>query len=261
MTTISGIMPLRRAVALGYPFEMAIRSLRLFCDEVVVAVDPTSGDGTVERVRALGVDRVVESVWDASNTVGGSEITKQTRVAYDASLGDWVLSLQADEVLHERDVATVRSAVYSAERTGVDALEFFRIYFFGTLDRVRTNWSLWIARLARRGRWLPGNDGMVLRPATSEPKCIRLPRDAAIYHYSRIGDPAAIAERVRTLDMMFHPKDRVAASAPPYDFGLRKLDTYVVGAPQETDPIASVEHFDPSRHPAEALTHFAEFIR
>lgn len=100
---ISGVMPLRNAVRLGYPFDLAVGSLQRLCAEVVVLVDPTSEDDTVKRVRALGPDRIVESVWDMGNHAGHvhGEIAKQTTVACTAVMGDWISSLQADEVLHE----------------------------------------------------------------------------------------------------------------------------------------------------------------
>ena len=85
---LSGILPLRNGVSLGYPFDLAIRSLQRLCDEVVVSVDPTGDDGTLERVTAMDV-RVIESRWDMTNHRAhdgvSSEIAKQTAIAVAAA--------------------------------------------------------------------------------------------------------------------------------------------------------------------------------
>jgi glycosyltransferase involved in cell wall biosynthesis len=68
----------------------AIESLRC-CDEIVV-VDSGSCDRTVEIAQNLGV-RVVESPWPG--------YAKQKNVAAAEACNDWILSLDADEVLSE----------------------------------------------------------------------------------------------------------------------------------------------------------------
>lgn len=266
--TISGIMPLRNAVKLGYPFELALRSLQRFCDEVVVAVDPTSEDETLTRVRALGV-RVVESVWDLDNHgghEGKSEIAQQTQVALDAATGDWILSLQADEVLHEEAVAFVRNTV--AQKSPYVGYELPRLYFYGGLDWIRKDWTMPLVRLFRRGFLFPdpfcgamnfvpppmtaveiGVLGQVL-PASRSPGAVFL-TGTAIYHYSRVGDPQAVALRVRNLDTFYHEPGELLTEpeVPKYDFSeLRQLDTYVREHEKELAATELLQFF--GTHPA-----------
>lgn len=247
---ITGVMPLRNATKLGYPYELALRSLRPLCDEVVVLVDPSSEDDTLARVRALDPDKVVESVWDMTNHEGHTncEISVQTAKAVEAASGDWVFSLQADEVLHESDAAELRRVAGHAERAGVTGLELTRLYFYGSLAKVRLDWSLWLLRFFKRGCWKPDVDGaMRFDPVGVQRRWQVLPN---IYHYSRVGDPQKVAERVRNLDTFFHAPEKVAAEVGPYDYGqLRKLDTYVVGAKIEEDRQAQLVDFEVSRHP------------
>ncbi len=66
--------------------ERAVRSLA-FCDEVVV-LDSGSTDGTVEKAEALGA-RVLRTDWPG-------HVAQKNR-ALDASAGEWVLSIDADE--------------------------------------------------------------------------------------------------------------------------------------------------------------------
>jgi hypothetical protein len=258
--TISGVIPLRNAVKLGYPFELAIRSMRPFCDEVIVLVDPTSEDNTLGRVRALQPDIIVLSPWDMTNHHGHAncEISVQTAHACTAASGDWIFSLQADELLHEADVEPLRAAVEAAQRDGITGLELERLYFYGSLERVRADWTFWLLRLFKRGRWKPDVDGaMRFDPVQSDER--RLRTDAArLFHYSRVGDAKTIAERVRNLDLFFHAPARVqSGELPPYDFSkLRKLDTYVVGHAAEADEQAQLMQFPLGCHPALALEHF-----
>lgn len=258
--TISGIMPLRNAVKLGYPFALALQSLRRLCDELVVLIDPESEDGTLAAVRGLGLaDRIVRSVWDMGNHAGHTncEISVQTAKAAAAAEGDWIFSLQADEVLHEAETTGVRAAIASADLMGVSGLELGRLYFYGGLGQYRDDWTQWLLRLFKRGLWRPDVDGaMRFDPIFPGERSWKIP--ARIYHYSRVGDPQAISERVRNLDRFFHAPDRVAAGAiAPYDFtAMRKLDTYVTGHKHEPAQDARLLEFPMADHPAGVVEHF-----
>lgn len=256
---ISGVMPLRNAVKLGYPFRVAIRSLRPLCDEVVVLVDPTSEDDTLEQVRALGVDRIVESVWDMNNHQGHTncEISVQTQKVCEAASGDWIMSLQADEVLHEDSAAELRAHIARAEGSSVTGIEMSRLYFYGSLEQYRVDWTLWLLRLFKRGLWKPDVDGaMRFDPIDRSHLSMRVPND--LFHYSRVGNARQIADRVRNLDSFFHAPEKIATGdLPPYDFDtLRKLDTYVVGTSPEVDPGAQLAPYRLEEHPRAALEYF-----
>jgi hypothetical protein len=262
---ISGIIPLRNAVKLGYPFELAIRSMRPLCDEIVVAVDPTSEDDTLTRVRNLPVwvDEIVESPWDLSNHDGlNDEIAKQTAIALERATGDWVLSLQADELLHENEIAVLREAPANAEKQGWTALELARVYFFGSLTRYRSDWTVFLPRLFKRGHWRPDEKSGAMYFVPAVPgvrKAVLSP--PKIYHYSRVGDPGMIARRIRNLDTFYHAQDKIQAEheVAPYTFECRKLDTYVIGYQAEIEPSAEVVDFPLSGHPATALEYFKGF--
>lgn len=257
---ISGILPLRNGVKLGYPFDLAIRSLLPLCDEVVVSVDPTSEDDTLARVRAIPGVKVVESVWDMSNHDGhrNCEISVQTRRLLKEVRGPWVFSLQADEILHEGEVDVIREAVLAAEARGVTGLEMRRLYFYGSLSRLREDWTLWMVRLFKRDLWMPDVDGAMRFDPVGGQLAQRV-HAARIWHYSRLGDPRQIAERVRNLDRLFHAPEKVQAGPlPPYDFGrTRKLDTYVIGHEAE-EAEAVLSSFDPLLHPWTAREAFRE---
>lgn len=257
---ISGILPLRNAIKLQYPFEIAIASLRPLCDELVIGVDPTSEDDTLKVVRALRPDRIVESAWNMDNHQGHTncEITVQTQKLCDAAQGDWIFSLQADELLHEDDLPRLRRLTKEIEVQGGSALELQRLYFYQTLEQLRRSWTLWMVRLFKRGCWKPDVDGAMRFDPVDERQRKYRSQDAAIYHYSRVGDGQIVAERVRNLDRFFHAPSKVkGGSLEPYDFRTtRKLDSYVVDHVDETDQDAGLEPFERRRHPALAQGFF-----
>lgn len=259
--TITGIMPLRNAVKLGYPFELAVRSLARLCDETIIGVDPTSEDDTMKRVASLAPSRIVESAWDMTNHrghKGESEIARQTAILCDEARGDWIFSLQADELIHERDVATIRLLVDWASSTNVvTGLEFPRYYFWG-LDRMRENWTVSLLRLFKRGCWQPDGFSGAMQFVPVDNQARRVCDGAGIYHYSRVGDPRLIAQRVRNLDTFYHDPKLVADadSIAPYAFEPRKLDTYVIGYRAEPDPDAGLVPFPLHAHPEGVLEHF-----
>jgi glycosyltransferase involved in cell wall biosynthesis len=109
---ISGFTFCRDAVRFDYPVEESIRSLLPLVDEYVVAVG-TCDDGTLELVRSIGDPKlkIVESVWDESLRKDGLVYAQQTNLALSHCRGDWAFYLQADEVVHEDDLARVRSTL------------------------------------------------------------------------------------------------------------------------------------------------------
>lgn len=272
---LSGILPLRNGVRLGYPFDLAIRSLQRVCDEVVILVDPTSEDDTVSRVRALGPHILVESPWDMTNHRAGegqSEIARQTAIALEHATGDWVLSLQADEVLHAGERTTLRNDIARADAEGVVGIELERLYFYGGLDRVRADWTMPLLRLFRRTAYRPDPTcgAMSFLPTCVYPGRGGVPaprqmRSAArIYHYARVGDPALMAQRVRNLDTFYHAPETVAApeEVPAYDASVcRKLDTYVRGTVPEEAPRARLIPFPLDGHPPGVVAHYLEHTR
>ncbi|MCA8963036.1 MAG: glycosyltransferase [Planctomycetes bacterium] len=86
-----------------------LESARTVCDELVV-VDTGSKDRTPEIARDRGAI-VVRHPWKA-------DFSEARNRALDAATGDWVLQLDADEVLSPRGAPLVRAAVESTEVAG-----------------------------------------------------------------------------------------------------------------------------------------------
>lgn len=136
--TISAFTFVRNGFALGYPFLQSIQSLLPVVDEYIVVVGK-GNDGTREAVAALNDSRIkiVDTIWDESLRVGGKVFAQQANIGMDACsrTADWLFHLQADEVLHESELPTLKAALQAAaSRNDIDGLLFPFIHFYGDYD-------------------------------------------------------------------------------------------------------------------------------
>jgi len=240
MNKFHGITLIRNGEALGYPYKVVIDSMKEFCDEVWVNVDPGEDD-TLSIVKKLDVN-VIESKWDMNRMDRGQELSRQANLLLpNIPLGDWVIYLQADEVIHPFWGNLMRRFVgnpnlYNDAGLPFTAFELYRAYFWRDLQTIRGRWSMYLARIFQRGYAEVTEDGMsikvnsgrVFRPAFADYAQWLTDRGPVpfIYHYSRIGDPFLISKRVSILDGLFHPKETIPDNPPPYDFVTREFDCY-----------------------------------
>ena len=135
---VSGLTILKNAVRLDYPFRESIRSLLPMCQEVVVVVG-ASEDGTLDAVKALADPRIriVESVWSDRVQPRKGVLAQQTNVGLHLCMGDWVVYLQANEVLHEQSLPGLLDAMDRYRQDSrVEALLLERLSFWGDYEHV-----------------------------------------------------------------------------------------------------------------------------
>src|SRR5690242_21427860 len=150
---ISGFTIVRNAVRLDYPIVPAIRSILDLCDEVIVNVG-ASEDETRDVVVGIGDPRirVLDTVWDFSR--GGGTLAFETNRAMAACRGAWGVYIQADEVLHETGVATLREALRQWDGDlRVEGLLVDYLHFYGDFDTLATDrhWYRREVRVVRLG--------------------------------------------------------------------------------------------------------------
>ncbi|MFM8456405.1 MAG: glycosyltransferase, partial [Ignavibacteria bacterium] len=130
---ISGCTFVRNGFLLGYPVKESLHSLLSLCDEVIIAIG-NSEDETLQYVQSLNNPkvRIIETIWDDSLREGGKILAQQTNIALEQCTGDWVIYLQADEVLHEKDRELLKSSMHRAnQRPEIEGLLFQYLHFFG----------------------------------------------------------------------------------------------------------------------------------
>ena len=135
---VSGLTIIRNGLRLDYPFLEVIRSALPICDEYVVVVGD-SDDGTREAVVALGDPkiRIIDTVWSPLVTPRKCTLAQQTNIGLHQCRGRWCLSLQGNEVLHERDLPHIRSLLEQhAHDPRIEALLFERLTFWADYQHI-----------------------------------------------------------------------------------------------------------------------------
>lgn len=134
--TISGFSYIRNGFKYQYPFLESIQSILPICDEFVMAIGDST-DGTREAVEALKSPKIkiVDTVWDEQMRQGGKIFAQQANIALNACTGDWLFHIQADEIIHEQDLPTIKKAIEDADpNPKVEGLLFDFLNFYGSYN-------------------------------------------------------------------------------------------------------------------------------
>jgi glycosyltransferase involved in cell wall biosynthesis len=212
--SVSGFTFVRNAIRFDYPLRESLLSLMPLCDEVVVAVGQ-SDDGTLELVKSLddGRLKIVETVWDDSLREGGRVLAQQTDIALARCSGDWCIYLQADEVLHEKDHAKLRSVIAAAhDDPGVEALLMRYLHFYGSYDFIGAGrqWYRQEIRAVRNtGSVVSWGDaqGFRRRDGESFEKLRARRTDVRVFHYGWVKHPRVQMEKQRAANRFWHDDD------------------------------------------------------
>jgi hypothetical protein len=202
---VSGFTILRHAIRLGYPFESSIRSLLPLVDELVVGIGD-GDDGTWEVVEAIGDSRLrpFRSTWKLPGD-GGRVLADQTNLALERCTGDWAVYLQADEVLHEDDLAAVRDAMRRHLHRRTEGLVFTYLHFWRDGQYVTDDWLRFYPRAVRairQGRGVESTGdacGFVHRRGTRTRGLLKGDAGARVFHYGWCNPPDVQQARVENL--------------------------------------------------------------
>lgn len=216
--TISGFTFVRNAAILCYPFIESIRSILDVVDEFVIALASSSeGDTTLEKLLLLKSDkiRIIHTDWDIQSYTGGSEYARQTNIAKSHCTGDWLIYLQADEVMHENDTPLIRQACEQYHHnTAVEGFLCSYYHFWGDYDHYLP-FHGWYAREIRIIRNLQTiqsvGDAQSFRSVTFDDgrithklQVIKLP--VRIYHYGWVRHPALMENKNQAARENYHGK-------------------------------------------------------
>jgi glycosyltransferase involved in cell wall biosynthesis len=132
----SGMTILRNTIQFDYAFEESIRSALPLCDEFIVVVGQ-SDDGTREAVEAMNEPKIqiVDTEWSKRIEPQKLVLAQQTNIGLHLCRGDWVIYLQANEVLHESSLPVLEKAMdQHREDPRVEALLLERLEFYMDYD-------------------------------------------------------------------------------------------------------------------------------
>lgn len=204
---VSGFTFIKDAMKFSFPVIESIKSILPICDEFIVNVGK-SCDGTLDLIGSIKDEKVkiIESEWNPYLKYKGRILAEQTNIALSKCTGDWCFYLQADEVVHERDLPIISKCMeeeLSDER--VEGLIFNWIHFYGDywtfIDSY--HWYQREVRIIRNYRgitsWSSAQgfrvNGRKLRVKST---------GAHIYHYGWVRPPKVMAEKKRYHDSLHH---------------------------------------------------------
>ncbi len=261
---ISGFTMGKNTLKLYYPMKQAIESILPICDEFVVALgDSDSDDKTREAILSIGSDKIkiIDTVWDIEKYPRGMENAHQTDIAKQHCTGDWLFYLQADEVVHEKDLPAIRERCEELlNDREVEGLLFRYHHFWGDYDHAHNShkWYKNEIRIVRNDpeihswesaqsfRRIPNFDMLNYRQqeGTFKLKVARV--DAHIYHYGWVRPPELMRTKTKALDTIHKGKQWVENARE------HQIDYYDYG------PLHLVERFE-GTHPAVMQTWIADF--
>ncbi|WP_129714295.1 glycosyltransferase family 2 protein [Pedobacter sp. SYP-B3415] len=230
---VSGFTFIRNAVANDYPVKEAILSALPLCDEFIVALG-NSTDNTEALIRSIDSDkiRVVHTVWDETLRAGGAVFAEETNkaLAETAKDADWLVYIQADEVMHEKDLPLIKDAMQSAlTNSRIEGLLFQYKHFYGSYDYIAES-RRWYRREIRILKNLPGmhsyRDAQGFRRNGEKIKVKEIA--ASIYHYGWVKPPKNLQGKVRNFNRYYQEEAWIEVNYPAgEEFDMRNADRLV----------------------------------
>ncbi len=206
---IAGFTFVRNAIRFDYPVVESIASLLPLVDELVVAIG-NSDDDTQLLIQSINSPKIkiIHTVWDDQLREGGRVLAIETDKALAAVSpdADWVFYLQADEVLHEKDLPVIRKAMEQFHQNPqVEGLLFHYHHFFGTYDFIGDN-RTWYRHEIRAMKPHPKlhayRDAQGFRIGNRKIKVIEIPAD--IYHYGWVKPPEKQQAKQQSFHKLWH---------------------------------------------------------
>ena len=259
---ISGCTFVRNGFLLGYPVKESLHSLLSICDEVIIAIG-NSEDDTLQYVQSLNDPKIkiIETIWDDSMREGGHILAQQTNIALEQCTGDWVIYLQADEVLHEQEIETLKSSMIMADqRPEIEGLLFRYLHFFGDYAHIGMG-RQWYRREIRAfkntGSITSWRDAQGFRVKESQSifrklRVMEVP--VSIYHYGWVRNPSAYLRKQAAFGRLYHDDTWLSEHLPKseefpmcHELGLFTGNHPKIMHERIKDDAVWTKHFDPSR--------------
>lgn len=226
---IAGFTIIRNAIQYDYPVVESIRSVLPLVDHFYVSVGQ-SVDGTRALIENMNEDKIIilDSIWDDNLREGGKVLAAETNKAFQQIPGyfDWVVYIQADELMHEDDLPIIKKAMEKwQDYPKIDGLLFNYKHFYGSYDYlgVSPKWYRHEIRVIRNDKIIYSyRDAQGFRKGNNH-KLLVKPVNASIFHYGWVRPPDKMKLKVHDFEKLWN-KEIVAISAETLDFDYQGID-------------------------------------
>lgn len=221
---ISGFSYVRNGIDFDYPFLEAIQSILPICDEFIVVLGDST-DSSREAILNLNSDKIkiIDSVWDMNNRKGGKVFAQQSNIGLDHVTGDWAFHIQADEVIHEKDLPKILKAIHSYNSNPeVEGLLLPFTHFWGTYNYIRTSRRVHkneirvlrnnqLIRAYRDSQGFRKYSSIEAYEAGEKGKKLFVKKvDAPVFHYNGVRSKKTQEKKVHTFNCMYTPEMSVS---------------------------------------------------
>lgn len=207
---VTGFTFIRNAIKLDYPIVEAIKSILPICSDFVVAVG-NSEDITLQLIKSIDPNkiRIIETIWDDTLRENGAVLAVETNKAFHAisNESDWAFYIQGDEVIHEKYLPTIQSAMIAfKDRKEIDGLLFNYHHFYGSYDYIgaSSKWYREEIRIIKNDKSIYSyKDAQGFRKGNNE-KLNVAAIPAFVYHYGWVKDPRAMQIKQESFNRLWH---------------------------------------------------------
>lgn len=155
---ISGFTFVRNAELFYYPIKESILSVLSMVDEFVIALGNSDAhDNTLAIIQSIQSEKIkiVDTIWDLQKYQHGRVFAQQTDLAKNFCTGDWLIYLQADEVIHDQDLQLIQNACKTHyPNNEIEGFTLNYIHFWGDYNHIAKGHA-WYNREVRIIRNLP----------------------------------------------------------------------------------------------------------
>ena len=226
---ISGFTMVKNAGKLYYPIKEVILSVLPIVNEFYVALgDCDKDDNTRELIASINSDKIkiVDTVWDIKKYPNGMENAHQTDIAKSYCTGDWLIHLQADEIIHEKYLQMIFDDCQKyLDDNRVEGFLLHYRHFFGDYNHyidyhgwypyeiriIRNRPDIHSFQSAQTFRRIPDFDGINYRNKEGTFKLNVIKSDAYIYHYGWVRPPELMQKKSKALETIHKGSDIVNA--------------------------------------------------
>jgi hypothetical protein len=233
---LSAFTFLRNAGKLGYPLVESIQSVLPIVDEFVIALGKGDDDDTTKQLLSR-IDssklKIIDTVWDTKKFPRRMEYAHQTDIAKNNCSGDWLLYLQSDEVVHEKDLSTIAASCkrYLSDEQ-VEGFLFKYLHFWGDYAHAFSRFYGWYRneiRIVRNNKnihsWRDAQSFRVIDHFDNRDYFTKNSRklrviglDVSVYHYGWVRPPLVM--ELKTREFNAHVANVYPAEEPaPFDYG------------------------------------------
>jgi hypothetical protein len=225
---VAGFSIIRNANTFDYPVIEAITSILSICDAFYISVGQ-SDDGTRKLIESIASPKlkIIDTFWDDTLREGGKVLAIETNKVFDAIPNeyDWCFYIQSDEVVHEKFLPIIKSAMErELGNKEVQGLLFHYTHFYGHYNffGAGRNWYRNEIRIIRNDKQIRSyKDAQGFRTASDQKLNVKA-IDAHIYHYGWVKSPKFLQAKEQHFHKMWHDDEWMKKNIPEieeFDYG------------------------------------------